>query len=85
MLTAIRAYLLQHTADLRESCRDIYRHYKLERDKAERASFTLRSHDDQIILEAIARAKEAQYRQTEQQVRRLHEMSRFVTRDKDRG
>lgn len=80
MLTALRAYWTQQTLGMRETYRDLYRHYKLERDRTEHR-LVQRSHGDEAILAAMERAHEEQHRQSvERQVRRLYEASRFVTR-----
>lgn len=82
MLAALRAYFLQQTFWMRETCRDLYRHYRLERARIEaQPRFSSRAQDDRFIMAAIARAQEEQHHQSvERQVRRLHEMSRFVSR-----
>lgn len=81
MLTSLRAYFRQQTLGMRETYRDLYRHYKLERDRAEHR-LVQRSHGDEAILSAFARLHEDQHRQTvERQVRRFAEASRFVTKE----
>lgn len=78
-LATLRAYLHKQTLGMRETYRDLYRHYKLERDRAERPTVH-RSHGDAAILDAMHQAQEDLHRQTiERQVRRYYEASRFVT------
>jgi hypothetical protein len=82
MFAALRAYCLQQTLGMRETCRDLYRHYRLERARIEaQPRFSVKAQDDRFIMAAIARAKEEQRDQSvERQVRRLYEQSRFVSR-----
>lgn len=82
MLTALRAYCHQQTLGIRETWRELYRHYRLERERIEaQPRFASRSTDDAAIMAAIAHAREDQHHQTvERQVRSLHEASRLVTR-----
>lgn len=80
MLTALRAWWHRHTLDFRETYRDLYRHYKLERDRAEHR-IVHRSHGDEAILASMARLHEEAHRQAvERQVRRFAEAARFVTK-----
>jgi hypothetical protein len=77
--TTLRAYLHQQTLGMREVYRDLYRHYKLERDRLEREPIH-RSHGDAAILSAMHQAQEDQRQDAiERQIRRYYEASRFVT------
>lgn len=81
MMTALRDDLRQQTLGMRETYRDLYRHYRIERDRAEHR-LVQRSHGDEAILASLARLHEEQHRQNiERQVRRFAEASRFVTRE----
>lgn len=82
MLTALREYWRQQTIGLRETARDLYRHYRLERARIEaQPRFQAKSHDDRVMMAAIARAQEEQRAQTiERHVRRYFEASKFVNK-----
>lgn len=80
MLSALKTWWHQQTLSVRETYRDLYRHYRIERDRAE-TRLIQRSHGDEAILSSLARMHEEQHREAvERQVRRFHEASRFVTR-----
>lgn len=86
-LRAIRDYWHRTAAEIRATCHDLYRHYRLERDRIEQEDrVALRSHDDQMILAAVNQAhlrdRVSEFRnlspeQIEAQVRRWSEASRF--------
>lgn len=74
-----REYWHQRALAVRDAYRELYQHYKLERERIEHAAVH-RTHGDAAILSAMHRAQEDQRQQSvERQVRRYYEASRFVT------